>query len=156
MFSPSVPDDLPPELRFEADRPPPSGYRHAKIDSYTLEIVGGSIFLGSYLATVGIAAIDGFEDHQGWLAVPLAGPSIWWRRENPPSEGPTGGIYLQGMAPVLITIPQVTGLGLLMGGLLEPPDDRWVREDLSDDEISFRLTPVPIHSGFGLAGTGRF
>jgi hypothetical protein len=44
---------------------------------------------------------------------------------------------------------------LLPGGLLEPPDDRWAREDLSDEEVSFVVTPLPLRDGFGLAGTGR-
>jgi len=146
----------PPELEPQPGMPPPPGYRHVESKSYTMSFVGAALFVGAYGTTVALASVDGFDGRQGWLAVPVAGPYLAYWPEKGGPDGDGGARGSSGILPFLIAAPQVAGLGLVFSNLLEGPSQRWIRDDLTLDDVSLTLTPLPHASGIRVAGTARW
>jgi hypothetical protein len=146
----------PPELEYQSGKPPPQGYRHVESKSYTMSVAGAVLFVGAYGATVALAAVDGFDDREGLLAVPVAGSYLAYWPEKDRSDADSSSQRSSGFLPFLIAAPQVAGLGLVFANLLEGPSQRWIRADLEVDEVSLTVTPLPDASGFGVAGIARW
>jgi hypothetical protein len=65
---------LPPLLPYRKGLPVPPGYRVVDRSASGLTIGGGLTFVGAYLAGLGLAASQGFENGTGYTAIPVAGP----------------------------------------------------------------------------------
>ena len=65
---------LPPLLPYKKGLPVPPGYRVVERSASGLTIGGGLTFVASYLAGLGLAASQSFENGTGYVAIPVAGP----------------------------------------------------------------------------------
>jgi len=65
---------LPPLLPYKKGLPVPPGYRVVDRAASGLTIGGGLTFVASYLAGLGLAATQSFENGTGYVAIPVAGP----------------------------------------------------------------------------------
>ena len=65
---------LPPLLPYKKGLPVPPGYRVVDRSSTGLTLGGGLTFVAAYLAGLGLAASQGFENGTAYTAIPVAGP----------------------------------------------------------------------------------
>jgi hypothetical protein len=65
---------LPPLLPYKKGLPVPPGYRVVDRSASGLTIGGGVTFVAAYLAGLGLAASQGFENGTAYTAIPVAGP----------------------------------------------------------------------------------
>jgi hypothetical protein len=65
---------LPPLLPYRKGLPVPPGYRVVDRASSGLTIGGGLTFAAAYVAGLGLAASQSFENGTGYAAIPVAGP----------------------------------------------------------------------------------
>jgi hypothetical protein len=65
---------LPPLLPYKKGLPVPPGYRVVQRSASGLTIGGGLTFLASYVAGLGLAASQGFDNGTAYTAIPVAGP----------------------------------------------------------------------------------
>lgn len=65
---------LPPLLPYKKGLPVPPGYRVVERSASGLTIGGGLTFLASYVAGLGLAASQSFDNGTAYAAIPVAGP----------------------------------------------------------------------------------
>jgi hypothetical protein len=76
-YQPAVPsglENLPPLLPYNKGLPVPPGYRVVERSSSGLIIGGGLTFAAAYVAGLGLAASQGFDNGTAYTAIPVAGP----------------------------------------------------------------------------------
>ncbi|HEX2871702.1 MAG TPA: hypothetical protein VHP33_10605 [Polyangiaceae bacterium] len=72
--SPGALNLLPPLLPYKKGLPVPPGYRVVDRSASGLTIGGGLTFLASYVAGLGLAASQSFDNGTAYAAIPVAGP----------------------------------------------------------------------------------
>jgi hypothetical protein len=130
-------------------------------------IAGGVTLAVGYLAGIGYAASQGFDNGTGWLAVPVAGPwgAIQARDFKCKSSaqvsqkdinrcvdgalGEVGAITFLAMSGLV----QAVGATLFLVGA-GTVDHQWVRADLAEVEV--QAAPGPVGTGYGLQISGKF
>ncbi len=65
---------LPPLLPYKDGLPVPAGYRVVERSASGLTLGGGLTFAAAYLAGLGMAASQGFDNGTAYTAIPVAGP----------------------------------------------------------------------------------
>jgi hypothetical protein len=161
---PPAPKPPPRELKYVEGESAPSGYRYDE-SARRGPIVAGALVAGiPYVIGLYVAAVAGFENSSGWLAVPVLGPwtMIATRdygdacdsrdEENRPRDGLRclGETWLV-MLLVLDGMMQTGGAALITIGYAAPKK-RWIREDAA----SLQLSPMRVGSGYGLGLNGAF
>ncbi len=66
--------NLPPLLPYKAGLPVPAGYRVVHRPATGLTVGGGVTFVAAYLAGLGLAATQSFENGTAYTAIPVIGP----------------------------------------------------------------------------------
>ncbi|GMU39128.1 MAG: hypothetical protein AMXMBFR22_33190 [Phycisphaerae bacterium] len=139
---------LPFTLPYRAHEPAPANYVLETRPLYGL-VTAGTILVGfAYVAPLAIAGATGFDDHSGWLAVPVAGPFLWQKRScrnaDARNEDSAGcGVF----APVL-ALHQLAGFSLLTIGLIARKP-HYVRQDLA-------VSIYPMPNGYRLGVMASF
>jgi hypothetical protein len=72
--APSGLESLPPLLPYKQGLPVPAGYRVVDRGATGLTIGGGLTFAAAYVAALGLAASQGFDNGTAYTAIPVAGP----------------------------------------------------------------------------------
>jgi hypothetical protein len=67
-------ESLPPLLPYKKNLPVPPGYRVVERSATGLIVVGGVTFAASYLASLGLAATQKFDNGTAYTAIPVIGP----------------------------------------------------------------------------------
>lgn len=112
-----------------------------------------------YTLGVAIASGDDFDNHSGWLLVPVVGP--WLLLATREDRCPRGGSTIdnnvdcdsdRGIRTLLVldALMQTTGAVLFTWGMTSKTR-RYVRNDLS-----LTIAPTQVSSGYGLGAFGSF
>jgi hypothetical protein len=151
--APADADPRPPILPYRDGYPVPPGYEIVKRPATGL-LAGGLVGLGiAYAGGVVFAAVNGFENGTGWLAVPIVGP--WGAIGGRNYETCRTRTVAEAKACVrnavkevqVITFFAVDGIGQLAGGLvtlagLVSSKEELVRSDLVEKVQVSVLPPV--------------
>lgn len=163
-------EGLPPLLPYKSGLPVPAGYRVVRRPATGLTVGGGLTFAAAYLAGLGLAASQNFENGTGYTAIPLIGPwaAIGGRSFSckvPITANATGAAVQRALnacvgeafdevtSVVFLTadgLIQATGAVLFFVGLASGRDEL-VRKDLP--KTSVRALPG---GGFALSVGGHF
>jgi hypothetical protein len=152
--------ERPARLPYEAGERIPEGYRLQTGVNKPLVIAGIAVGGAGYAFGV-MGAMDlGFEDHSGYLLIPVAGPWLMLAAGRDPAEPcptedgqvcPTGDISFQAPAVALDGVVQAVGVVLLATGLTT------TRQYLQRKELSVSLMPASFgRQGYGLGAFGTF
>lgn len=158
------PRALPPVLPYRPGYPIPPGY-HAESRSASGLVATGGITLGlAYIAALGIAMADDFENGTGWLAVPLVGPwgaigarSFECKAETDIEQARAcfDGAYKEATTIAVLAgdgVVQAIGTALFVAGLTTR-----THELVRDDEEGVHVSASPrLGGGFDLGLHGRF
>lgn len=159
----------PPVLPYADGVPPPTGYHLVENANTGLRTAGLVIWLGGYLAGLGYALAQGFDDGTSWLVAPVVGPwgalgarnfecavidsSVTADGTSDP-QGCLDEAFDQVIAVVFLA---VDGLAQAAGGVMfwagaASTERKWVRNDLT---LSFGPRRFP-SGAMGLGAGARF
>lgn len=154
---------VPLVLPYHSGHPVPPGY-HVESRPATGLIVSGALTLSvGYVAALGIGLDGGFDQGNGWLAVPVVGPWAAIGARSFSCEAETvddarecfDGAYDEATTIAILAVDgmiQATGLVILFAGLASGRDEL-VRDDAVKLGFSARQRP---EGGFDVGVRGRF
>jgi hypothetical protein len=159
-------DPRPPILPYRHGFPVPPGYEIVKRPATGL-LAGGLVGLGiAYTTGVVFAAVNGFENGTGWLAVPIVGP--WGAIGSRDYETCRTRTVAEAKACVrnavkevqVITFFAVDGIGQLAGGLvtlagLVSSKEELIRSDLVE-KVQVSVVPPVQGSPWAVSVSGQF
>jgi hypothetical protein len=168
--TPSGLENLPPILPYKSGLPVPAGYRVVHRPATGLTIGGGVTFAAAYLAGLGLAATQNFENGTAYAAIPVIGP--WaaiggrtFKCKVPITANATGAAVQRALnacvgeafdevtSVVFLTadgLIQATGAVIFFVGLASGHEEL-VRKDLPKTAV----TVFP-EGGFGVSVSGAF
>jgi hypothetical protein len=163
---PVDPDPRPPILPYRKGFAVPAGYEIVKTPATGL-LAGGLVGWGiAYTGGVVFAAVNGFENGTGWLAVPIAGP--WGAIGSRNYETCRTRTVAEAKACVrnavkevqVITFFAVDGIGQLAGGLvtlagLVSTKEELIRSDLVE-KVQVSVLPPVQGSPWAVSVSGQF
>lgn len=137
----------PDELPYRVGDPIPLGY-HVEQSARGDTVAAGSVLFGlAYGAAVAVGASDGFQNHKGFLLLPVFGPTLTAAtRTDEPRRVNLAVIFESALDSAL----QIYGVGLVLREELIPPT-RIVR----DAKLRLSVSPELARGFWGFSLTGQ-
>ncbi|RYZ09091.1 MAG: hypothetical protein EOO73_04815 [Myxococcales bacterium] len=152
------PEPPPSRLAYQEGQPVPEGYRLRSGPRKGL-VIGGAIVGGAAYGFGVVGAIDSdFEDHAGYLLIPVAGPWLMLAAgSDPPKACPAQEVCADGMPDYRSLFVAAAGVAQAVGTVLFVVGLTSKRRYLERKELEVSVVPASLGQGaYGLGVIGAF